>query len=369
MVGLGYFGSHHARHYVVHPSAELVAVVDNDPARARAAAERFRSEALNDHRGLIGKVAAASIAVPTSEHYAVARDLIEAGVHVFIEKPIASDAGAAADLVGRAARRGAMVQVGHIERYAPAFRALRARVRAPKLISCVRKAPWSGRATDVDVVLDLMIHDIDLALTLAGSRVASVAASGVSVVTRLNDLAEARLTFVNGIVATLAASRVAAVGERTVTVGEPGRRLTADLTAQTLAVTSRGGEGLPVSEVATFDPADNLAAEIDVFLASIRTGKPPEVDGRAGLDAMKVADMILAAISRGRVSHPATHRRSPSVMAPVRTAAALSIANDDRIALFDLQRQRVRARPGYQGADRHGSRPRPVHPRPGGLAA
>ena len=282
VVGLGYFGSHHARHYAAHPSAELVAVVDSDPGRACAAAERFHCEALNDHRGLIGKVAAASIAVPTSEHYAVARDLIDAGVHVFIEKPIAAGAGAAADLVSRAQRRGATVQVGHIERYASAFRALRARVRAPKLISCVRKAPWSGRATDVDVILDLMIHDIDLVLTLAGSPVASVAASGVSVATSHNDLAEARLTFANGIVATLLASRVAEAGERIVTVGEPGRRLTADLTAQTLTVTSRGGDGLPVSELATLDPADNLAAEIDVFLASVRTGKPPEVDGRAG---------------------------------------------------------------------------------------
>jgi len=299
VVGLGYFGSHHARHYAAHPSAELVAVVDNDPARACAAAERFHSEALNDHRGLIGKVAVASIAVPTSDHYAVARDLIDAGMHVFIEKPIAADVEAAADLVRRAGRRGAMLQVGHIERCAPAFRALRARVRAPKLIACVRKAPWTGRAIDVDVVLDLMIHDIDLALTLAGAPVASVAASGVSVATSLNDFAEARLTFGNGIVATLVASRVAEAGERTVTVGEPGRRLTADLTAQTLAVTSRGGEG-PIDEVVTLDSADNLAAEIDGFLASVRTGKPPEVDGQAGLDALKVADMILATISHGR---------------------------------------------------------------------
>jgi len=304
VVGLGYFGSHHAKHYAAHPSAELVAVVDSDPARVCAAAERFHCEALADHRGLIGEVAAASIAVPTSDHYAVARDLIDAGVHVFIEKPIAANAEPAADLVRRAERTGATVQVGHIERYAPAFRALRERVRAPKLISCVRKSPWNGRAIDVDVVLDLMIHDIDLALTLAGSPVISVAASGVPVATRLNDLAEARLTFANGIVATLVASRVAAAGERTMTVAESGRCLTADLTAQTLAVTGRGGEGPPVSEVVTLDPGDNLRAEIEAFLTSVRTGKPPEVDGQAGLDAVKVADMILAAISHGRAINP-----------------------------------------------------------------
>jgi predicted dehydrogenase len=304
VVGLGYFGSHHARHFAAHPGARLVVVADADPERACTAAEKFGAIAASDHRALIGKVEAASIAVPTSEHHAVARDLIEAGIHVFIEKPIAADASAAADLVTRAARKGLILQVGHIERYSPAFRALEAKVRAPRLIECVRHTPWTGRAIDVDVVLDLMIHDIDLALTLAGAPVTSVAAAGVRVATDRYDAASARLTFANGVVATLAASRVASAGARMLTVTEAGRQLTSDLAAQTLAVTT-GVQGSAQTDRITFDPADNLAAEIDAFLASVSTGTSPRVDGKAGLDAMKVADMILAAISKGGAVAPA----------------------------------------------------------------
>jgi predicted dehydrogenase len=138
--------------------------------------------------------------------------------------------------VARAERRGTRLQVGHIERFAPAFCALRERVVAPRLIECVRRTPWSGRAVDVDVVLDLMIHDIDLVLTLAGAPVISVAASGVLVATNHNDVAEARVVFENGVVATLAASRVAPAGERSISVTEAGRRLVANLAAQELTV-------------------------------------------------------------------------------------------------------------------------------------
>lgn len=303
VVGLGYFGSHHARHYAAHPGAELIAVVDADPERAGIAAQNHQAEALADHKALIGKVDAVSITVPTSLHHAVARDLIEAGLHVFVEKPIAAEVDEAADLVARAHRQGVTLQVGHIERHSPAFAALRERVRAPRLIECVRQNPWNGRATDVDVVLDLMIHDIDLALTLAGSPVESVAATGVRVATATSDAAEARLTFASGAVANLSASRVAATGRRTVTVVEPGRCLTADLANQTVSITV--GEGGAVdTETVSLTPADNLATEIDAFLHSVRTGNRPLVDGRAGLDALKVADMILAAISNRRVATP-----------------------------------------------------------------
>ena len=296
VVGLGYFGSHHARHYAAHAGARLVAVVDADPDRACGAATKYGADAHADHRNLVGKVEAVSITVPTSLHYAIACDLIDAGIHLFIEKPIAVEVADAADLVARAARRGTIVQVGHIERFSPAFRALQAEVRAPRLIECVRRAPWKGRAADVDVVLDLMIHDIDLALALAGAPVTSVAASGVSVMTDLNDVAEARLTFANGVVATLATSRVAAASERTLAVTEPGRRLVADLGNPGLAVVRPGADAAEIERV-SLAHADNLFAEIDAFLASVRTGTPPVVDGAAGLDALETAAMILDAIS------------------------------------------------------------------------
>jgi predicted dehydrogenase len=293
VVGLGYFGSHHVRQYSANPAAKLVAVVDADSSLAIATGLKFGAEGLSDHRQLIGKVDAASIAAPTSLHHAIARDLIEAGIHVFVEKPLAATVVDAADLVARADKAGVVLQVGHIERFSPAFQALSERVRAMRNISCVRHAPWKGRAADVDVVLDLMIHDIDLALSLAKAPVISVEGAGTPVVTGENDVVGARLTFDNGVVAALSASRVAAAGERSLTVNEAGRRLRADLTAQTLTVTPDSGK----PETLSFGASDNLAAEIANFLEAIETETDPLVDGRAGLDALKVADMIRAAVA------------------------------------------------------------------------
>jgi predicted dehydrogenase len=292
VVGLGYFGAHHARHYAANPSAHLVAVVDTDASRAFAMGMAYGAESLSDHRALIGRVDAVSIAAPTSYHHTIARDLIEAGIHVFVEKPIAATVADAADLVARADKAGVALQVGHIERFSPAYQALAKRVRALRNISCVRHAPWKGRAADVDVVLDLMIHDIDLALALAKAPVISVEAAGAPVVTGESDVVGARLTFDNGVAATLSASRVAAAGERSLTVSETGRRLRADLSAQTLTVTPESGKPEPH----TLAPADNLAAEIAAFLESAATGARPMVDGRAGLEALKVAEMIRAAV-------------------------------------------------------------------------
>ena len=302
VVGLGYFGAHHVRHYAAHDGADLVAVVDVDAARAAEVAAANGATPLDDYRALIGKVDAVSVTVPTSEHHAVASDLVEAGIHVFVEKPITVDVATAADLVARAERRGIRLQVGHIERFAPAFRALRERVRAPRLIECVRRTPWSGRALDVDVVLDLMIHDIDLVLTLAASPVASVEATGISVGTGFNDVVEARVRFENGVVATLAVSRVASAAERTLAVTEDGRRLMADLGRTELAVVTAAPGGGITDERVPLTRSDNLAAEVDAFLASVSAGTNPPVDGRAGLDALKLAEAILAAARSGSVA-------------------------------------------------------------------
>jgi predicted dehydrogenase len=299
VVGVGHFGAHHAKHLAVNPVARLVAIADSDRARAERVAALYRAEPFVDHRALIGRVEAAIVAVPTSAHHAVAAELIEAGIHLLVEKPIAADVAAGADLVARAERRGTILQVGHIERYAPAFRALSDRAREPLLIECARRAPWSGRATDVDVVLDLMIHDIDLVLALVEAPVASVEASGVAVVTRRIDVAEARIVFRNGTVATLAASRVAAVGERTIAVMEEGRRLVADLARPSLTVLTNVG-GAIAADAVPLASQDKLATEIEAFLASIVRRTSPPVDGRAGLAALKAADMVVSAIARGR---------------------------------------------------------------------
>jgi predicted dehydrogenase len=300
VVGLGYFGSRHARHYAANGASRLIALADADPARAVSEAEKYGAEAHADHRALIGKVDAVSIVVPTTLHHEVARDFIDAGVHVLIEKPIAASPQAAEDLVARAQKAGTVLQVGHIERFAPAFVALKERVTDPRLIECVRRTVWSGRAADVDVVLDLMIHDIDLALTLAGAPVAEVAASGASVMTGLNDVAEARLAFSNGVVATLAASRVAPRGERKLFVSEPQRHFCADLAGPSLTEFSAGRDG-GLSETVELPPSDNLQREIAAFLDSVANRKPAVVDGKAGLDALAVAERIVAAIAAQRV--------------------------------------------------------------------
>ncbi len=295
VVGLGAFGSHHARHYANHPAANLVAVVDADAGRACEAAAKYGVEALADHRALIGKVDAVSVTVPASLHHSVAANLLGAGIHLFIEKPIASDAGEAADLISRAAKAGVILQIGHIERFSPAFRELQKRVRQPRVVEATRHSPWNGRSTDVDVVLDLMIHDIDLALALVGQPIVSIEATGSAVKTRHNDIAEATLHFADGAIAKLSASRVAEKSKRVLRVEEPGSVFVADLGGPSLSVTAGDRtETIPIAS------ADNLGAEIAAFLDSVATGKPPLVDGKAGLDAVVAAEMILAAIARSR---------------------------------------------------------------------
>lgn len=296
VVGLGYFGSHHVRHYAANRAAELVAVVDADEPRALATGLQYGVDGLTDHRRLIGRVDAVSIAAPTSLHHSIAADLIDAGIHVFVEKPLAVTVVDAADLVARADKADVVLQVGHIERFAPAFQSLAKQVRALKSVACVRHTPWRGRAADVDVVLDLMIHDVDLTLTLARAPVIAVEAAGTPVVTGDDDVVGARLTFDNGVVASLSASRVAAEAERTLTVVETGCRLEADLSRQTLTVTPQSGN----PRTHELGPADNLAAEIAAFLHAAATGNRPMVDGRAGLEALRIAEIIRAAVAAER---------------------------------------------------------------------
>jgi predicted dehydrogenase len=296
VVGLGSFGKHHARHYAAHPRAQLVAVADLDPKRATETAATYGSAAFTDHRDLIGKVDAVSIAVPATFHYPVARDFIDAGIHVLIEKPIATLSADARDLIARGERAGVILQVGHVERFSPVVGVLRNRLTNPRRIACRRRTKWTGRSADVDVILDLMIHDIDLVLTLAGAPVVSVAASGAEVMSGATDEAEAWLTFANGLIATLSASRVSTVNERKLTITEPDTTYVADLSGPTLAITSRRVSGAS-AEAMALSSHDNLGAEINAFLKSVATGAPPEVDGRAGLAALEVAERIRAAIA------------------------------------------------------------------------
>ncbi len=296
VVGLGYFGSFHAKHYAKNADARLVAVVDADRSRAEAKAAELGSEALTDHRDLIGRVDAVSIAAPTSLHHDIAADFIDAGIHVLIEKPITDSSRTARDLVRRAKAKGVICEVGHIERFSPTFRALQERVSKPSIVKLTRVGPWTGRAADVDVVLDLMIHDIDLALALLRSPVRSVQAVGMQLVSGKIDFAVAYLTCRSGATAILTAGRGNFPKERTVRVEAGGRLLHADLIAgriQSLA-TPPGEAPLDLAIAAR----DALGDEIAAFLRSVATRRSTGVSGEEGLDALLVAEMIRSSITR-----------------------------------------------------------------------
>ena len=302
-------GRYHAQKLAARGDCALVAVADADRARAEALAAAHGCAALSDYRGIFGLADAAVVAVPTERHREIAGACLEAGLHVLVEKPIASDLRESDELLSLARRNRRVLHVGHVERCNAAFRALAARMQRPLFIDAERLSGFKQRGADVDVVLDLMIHDIDLALTLAASPAVAVEASGVPVFSPLADAAEARVTFANGIVATLAASRVAAVGERVVRVTEQGRALIADFGAPNLTIIDEA-DGSVRSDALALTRTDSLAAEIADFLESIATGKPPLVGGEAGLDAVKVADMIRAAIARRAAAPISPDRRT-----------------------------------------------------------
>jgi len=298
VVGTGYFGRFHANHYTKNPDAKLVAVVDSDPDRAKAMAEEFGCEAVTDHRDIYGKVDAASVAVPTPFHFDVARDLVEAGIHVNIEKPITETVEQAQIITKLAEERGTVLQVGHIERYSAAYRVISEKIDRPLYLESYRIAPWKARGVDVDVILDLMIHDIDMIIGLVGSPVSSVDAVGTGVMGRKIDIANARINFESGCVANVTSSRISYKTERRLRVFSHSQYLNCDLGERKIFGYSLRGdpatEGLGAIATDTVDipQEDSLGNEIASFLDCVKNGKKPFVDGYAGSEALRVAVMI-----------------------------------------------------------------------------
>ena len=298
VVGTGYFGRFHANHYSKNPDAKLVAVVDANPERAQAMAAEFGAEAVTDYRDIFGKVDAVSVAVPTPFHFDVARDLIEAGLHVNIEKPITETVEQANVLTKLAQERGTVLQVGHIERYSAAYRVIAEKIDRPLYLESYRIAPWKARGVDVDVILDLMIHDIDMIIGLVGSPVSSVDAVGTGVMGRKVDIANARINFESGCVANVTTSRISYKTERRLRVFSHSQYLNCDLGERKIFGYSLRGdpatEGLAAIATDTVDipQEDSLGNEIASFLNCVRTGKKPFVDGDAGSEALRVAVMI-----------------------------------------------------------------------------
>ena len=298
VVGTGYFGRFHANHYTKNPDAKLVAVVDSDPERAKAMAEEFGCDAVTDHRDIYGKVDAVSVAVPTPFHFDVARDLVDAGIHVNIEKPITETVEQAQIITKLAEERGTVLQVGHIERYSAAYRVISEKSDRPLYLESYQIAPWKARGVDVDVILDLMIHDIDMIIGLVGSPVSSVDAVGTGVMGRKIDIANARINFESGCVANVTSSRISYKTERRLRVFSHSQYLNCDLGERKIFGYSLRGdpttEGLGAIATDTVDipQEDSLGNEIASFLDCVKNGKKPFVDGYAGSEALRVAVMI-----------------------------------------------------------------------------
>jgi predicted dehydrogenase len=321
VIGAGRLGGFHAQKLAARNDVELVAVVDPLAANRNRVAAECKTEARADYAGLLDGLDAAVIAAPTSLHHRIARDFLDAGVHLLVEKPLCVSRMEADELVTAARRRGVVLQVGHVERFNPAFHAAAAELHEPKYIEAVRTSGFTFRSTDVGVVLDVMIHDIDLVLSMVRSPLRKVDALGFSVLGGHEDVANARLEFECGCVAALSASRVsyeqlrwmqvwsaegfAAIdfAARTATLVRPSetlrrRQFNVDALAPEQVDHYRqhfAEEHLP-KQTLSFDAVDALALEQEDFLDSIRSGREPRVDGQAGRDALAAAEQILARI-------------------------------------------------------------------------
>ncbi len=298
MVGAGYLGRFHAQKYASEAGCRLVAVADPRPEAREALALELGTTAVADHRELLGKVDAVSVVTTTPAHFAIARDFLEAGAHVLVEKPITETVEQARELITIAARCGRILQVGHLERFNPAIVAAESELVGARFIDCQRLAPFKERGTDVNVVLDLMIHDIDIVQSIVGRPIESIDAVGTPVFSGAVDIANARLRFEGGCVANVTASRVSLKMERKLRVFRDDAYLSIDLQQRILTVirkqaTPPAPGGLPVAiDERSFEQGDALRAEIRSFLDCIATGRAPVVGGEDGLRALETAIRI-----------------------------------------------------------------------------
>ena len=305
MVGVGYLGRFHAQKYAQISDCELVAVVDPDGQSREAVAAELGARALADHRTLLGEVDAVSVVTPTPAHFAIAREFLASGTHVLVEKPITETPEQARELIHTARERKRVLQVGHLERFNSTILAAEPYLETPRFIECHRLAPYRERGTDVNVVLDLMIHDIDIIQTIVRAPIETIDAIGTPVFSDEIDIANARIRFANGCVANATASRVSLRTERKLRIFEDaGVYLSLDLHQKIMTVIRKRPEGpvageLPVTiEERSLEQGDALLAEIESFLGCIRSGTTPVVSGEAGLSALETAIRITEQVER-----------------------------------------------------------------------
>jgi len=292
VIGVGYLGRFHAQKYAAMGDVDLVGVVDVDPERAALVAQEVGTKAYGALSEIPEAVQAASVAVPTSLHAAVAVPLLEKGISVLLEKPIAADMPAARAIIQAAKTGTARLQIGHLERFNPAILNLRERITKPMFIEVHRISPFKERGTDVDVILDLMIHDIDIILSLVESPIVSVESVGVPVLTSSIDIANARLRFASGCIANITASRISADVMRKIRIFQPDAYISIDYAQHAVDVFTLSADKQIRHARDEISEADALQAEIRAFVDALKHGSAILVDGEAGLKAFEVAEMI-----------------------------------------------------------------------------
>ncbi|HEU5137761.1 MAG TPA: Gfo/Idh/MocA family oxidoreductase [Steroidobacteraceae bacterium] len=311
VIGVGYLGRFHAQKYAQLAASELVAVVDGRDEVRKAVATETGTQAIADYRELLGKVDAVSVVTPTPAHFEIADAFLAAGAHVLVEKPITETPEQARALIAQAEKHQRILQVGHLERFNAAVLAAEPYLNAPRFMECVRLAPYKERGTDVNVVLDLMIHDIDLVQSLAGGEIVSIDAIGTPVFSGEIDIANARIRFANGCVANVTASRVSMKTERKLRIFEDAAYISLDLQQKILTLL-RKRDGvpqpgqLPMSiDEENLDQGDALKSEIESFLDCIRNNRRPIVSGEDGLRALETAIRITDQVHANLIRSPA----------------------------------------------------------------
>jgi len=298
VVGVGYLGKFHAQKYAALENCQLIGVADNNSENAQKIAADLGVEAFGDYRDLFGKVDAVSIVTPTTLHHKIAKEFLCQGIHVLVEKPITVTPDEARDLINTAKENNCVLQVGHLERFNAAMLDLDTVLHNPRFIEAHRLAPYKPRATDVDVILDLMIHDIDIILSTVRSELVDIDVSGTKVLSNATDIANARLTFANGCVANVTASRISLKSERKMRIFQPDAYLSIDFQNRIFSYHRKGeGEMFPgVPDINSteniYEDGDALQTEIAAFIECVQQGTEPLVSGEDGLRALEAATRI-----------------------------------------------------------------------------
>lgn len=288
VIGVGHLGSHHARIYSGNEEVELKGVCDINFARAKKIAKKYHTTPYADYKDIFGKIDCASIVVPTELHYKVAKDCLLNGVSILIEKPMTKTVAEANELLSLAKERGLILQVGHIERFNAGVKALDEIPGKVRFIECHRLGPFKKRALDVGVVLDLMIHDIDIILGLVKSEVVSIDAVGVNILTDHEDLANVRMRFKNGAVANLTASRVTKDELRKIRIFKEDSYISLDYIRQGAAIYRKIGNKITSRRI-NIKKEEPLKKELEAFILSVKTNERPLVSGEEGRNALKIA--------------------------------------------------------------------------------